>query len=54
MQFFTGSPALSSFRLEKLLAGIKQQVPTVNCIASHYIHFADIDGELPQAETDDQ
>ena len=52
MQFFTGSPALSSFRLEKLLAGIKQQVPTVNCIASHYIHFADIDGELPQAETD--
>ncbi|UCB56034.1 MAG: phosphoribosylformylglycinamidine synthase [Thiotrichales bacterium] len=51
MQFFTGSPALSSFRLEKLLAEIKQQIPTVSCIASHYIHFVDIEGELTQDES---
>ena len=51
MQLFTGSPALSSFRLDKLLAEIKQQVPAVSCIASHFIHFADIDGELSTDET---
>ena len=50
MQFFTGSPALSSFRLEKLLAEIRQQIPTVSCISSHYIHFADVDGELTEEE----
>ena len=52
MQFFTGSPALSRFRLEKRLAEIQQQVPAVSCISSHYIHFAEIDGELTTAETD--
>jgi len=52
MQFFTGSPALSRFRLEKRLAEIQQQVPAVSCLSSHYIHFADIDGELTTAETD--
>ena len=51
MQFFTGSPALSSFRLDKLLTEIQQQVPAVSCLASHYIHFADIDGELATEET---
>jgi phosphoribosylformylglycinamidine synthase len=51
MQFFTGSPALSSFRLDKLLTEIQQQVPAVSCLASHYIHFADIDGELTTEET---
>ncbi len=52
MQFFTGSPALSRFRLEKRLAEIQQQVPSVGCISSHYIHFADVDGELTAAEAD--
>ncbi len=52
MQFFTGSPALSRFRLEKRLAEIQQQVPSVSCISSHYIHFADVDGDLTAAETD--
>ncbi len=52
MQFFTGSPALSSFRLEKLLNEIRQQVSSVSCISSHYIHFADIDGELSANEAE--
>ncbi len=50
MQFYTGSPALSSFRLDKLLSEVKQQVSAVSCIASHYIHFADIETELDTAE----
>ncbi len=52
MQFFTGSPALSRFRLEKLLTEIQQQVASVGCVASHYIHFADIDGELTTEEAE--
>jgi len=52
MQFFTGSPALSDFRLDKLLSEIQQQVEAVSCLASHYIHFADIDSPLTTSETD--
>ena len=51
MQFYTGSPALSSFRLEKLLSEIQQNVDAVSCISSHFIHFADLSGELTQDET---
>ena len=50
MQFFTGSPALSRFRLDKLLSEIQQQVAAVSCLSSHYIHFADIETELTAAE----
>jgi phosphoribosylformylglycinamidine synthase len=46
MQFFTGSPALSSYRLEKLLAGIREHVPAVRSIDSRYIHFADFESGL--------
>ncbi len=52
MQFFTGSPALSSFRLDKLLTEIKQQIGAVNCISSHFVHFADLTGDLTAAESD--
>ncbi len=52
MQFFTGSPALSRFRLEKLLTEIQQQVASVSCIASHYVHFADIEAELTAEESE--
>ena len=50
MQFYTGSPALSSFRLEKLLSEIQQNVDAVSCISSHFIHFADLSEELTQSE----
>ena len=52
MQFFPGSPALSSYRLDKLLAEIRAWVPGVSRIASRYAHFADIRGELDAHETD--
>ena len=51
MQFFTGSPALSSFRLDKLLNEIRQRVAAVSCIDSHYTHFADLETLLSAAET---
>ncbi len=46
MHYFRGSPALSTFRIEKLLAQIQQQVPAVTAIHSEYVHFAEIEGEL--------
>ena len=52
MQFFTGSPALSRFRLDKLLSEIQQRVTAASCVSSHYIHFADIETELTEAETE--
>ncbi|MGB5601232.1 MAG: phosphoribosylformylglycinamidine synthase [Gammaproteobacteria bacterium] len=50
MQFFTGSPALSRFRLDKLLSETQKQVAAVSCLSAHYIHFADIETELTAAE----
>ena len=50
MQYFRGSPALSTFRIEKLLGQLKQQLSKVTAVHTEYIHFADIDGEL----SDDQ
>lgn len=46
MQYFRGSPALSQFRVEKLLNQIKQQISAVQAVHTEYVHFADIDGEL--------
>ena len=51
MQFFTGSPAHSSSRLERLLNEIRGRVPAVTCIASHFIHFADLVDELDEQQT---
>ena len=46
MHYFRGSPALSSFRIEKLLSQIQQKIPCVSGLHSEYVHFADIDGQL--------
>ena len=46
MHYFRGSPALSTFRIEKLLRQVKQDVQIVQAIHSEYVHFADIDGVL--------
>ena len=46
MHYFRGSPALSTFRVEKLLNQLQQHVACVKTIHTEYIHFADIDGEL--------
>ncbi|HOW75052.1 MAG TPA: phosphoribosylformylglycinamidine synthase [Candidatus Competibacteraceae bacterium] len=41
---FRGSPALSPFRLEKLLAALRQRVPTVTRIRAEFVHF--VEGSL--------
>ncbi len=41
---FRGSPALSPFRLEKLLAALRQRVPAVTQIRAEFVHF--VDGSL--------
>ena len=46
MHYFRGSPALSTFRIEKLLNQLKQQVDSIDAIHSEYVHFADINGSL--------
>ena len=41
---FRGSPALSPFRLENLLAALRRRVPTVTEAYAEFAHF--VDGSL--------
>jgi phosphoribosylformylglycinamidine synthase len=50
MLILTGGPALSHFRLEKLLAVLRERVPAITGMDSRYLHFVDLEGEL--SETD--
>ncbi|MEI2770204.1 MAG: phosphoribosylformylglycinamidine synthase [Candidatus Competibacter sp.] len=38
---FRGSPALSPFRLEKLLAALRQRVPVITAVHAEFAHFLD-------------
>jgi len=46
MQYFRGSPALSAFRIEKLLSQVKSSIPAITNLQAEYVHFADIQGNL--------
>ncbi len=41
---FRGSPALSPFRLEKLLAALRRRVPAITEVYAEFVHF--VDGRL--------
>ena len=45
-----GSPALSGFRLQKLLEKVQASYPEVDGIAAHYIHFVDVEEDLSVQE----
>ncbi|WP_045859081.1 phosphoribosylformylglycinamidine synthase [Teredinibacter purpureus] len=45
-----GAPALSDFRLNKLLAVIQQSQPSVTGIRANFVHFAHAKAELSQQE----
>ena len=45
-----GSPALSEFRIRKLLTRLQEQNPKVNNISSKYIHFIDFEGNLSDGD----
>ena len=46
MLHISGSQALSSFRIDKILADIRDEFPTVTNLVSEYQHFVDIKSEL--------
>ena len=46
----TGNPALSEFRLQRLLSAVREQVPEVEAIATRYVHFIDTERALTDAE----
>ena len=52
MQFYTGSPALSDFKLAKLLAELQSGVKQITGLASHYVHFADLSADLTAVESE--
>ncbi|MDQ2075370.1 phosphoribosylformylglycinamidine synthase [Marinimicrobium sp. ABcell2] len=42
MLILHGAPALSAFRLEKLLAKLQHAVPGISGLAAHYVHFIEL------------
>ncbi len=52
VQILTGSSALSSFRLDKLLTSLRARNAGVAAITAHWVHFADCSRALEPAEQD--
>jgi len=50
MYSFRGGPALSSFRIEKLLARIRAEIPLISGLSADFIHFAATTRALDQAQ----
>ncbi len=50
MLILPGGPALSDFRIKKLLAVVQSAVPEIEAVQAHYVHFAELDGALNEAE----
>ncbi|MGE0029991.1 MAG: phosphoribosylformylglycinamidine synthase [Steroidobacteraceae bacterium] len=51
MLLFRGAPALSSFRIERLLAAQRRVMPALDRISVDYLHFVDLRRNLTRAET---
>ncbi|MCB1822436.1 MAG: hypothetical protein KDI73_12790, partial [Candidatus Competibacteraceae bacterium] len=54
MHRFRGSPALSPFRLEKLLTALRLRVPAITCVYAEFIHFVDGSLTMPDREVLDR
>ncbi len=50
MLIFRGAAALSPFRVEKLSKLVRQYVPRLNGIETHYVYFADLEQALDEAQ----
>ncbi len=50
MLILRGAPALSPFRIQKLLDSLTTQLPAVTGLFAQFIHFADIEGALSSNE----
>ncbi|HEX9208072.1 MAG TPA: phosphoribosylformylglycinamidine synthase, partial [Steroidobacteraceae bacterium] len=51
MLTFSGAPALSDFRLEKVLAAVRERVPQVAAVETRYLHFVATRQPLTPDET---
>ncbi|MGV8000784.1 phosphoribosylformylglycinamidine synthase [Photorhabdus temperata subsp. temperata] len=51
MEILRGSPALSAFRITKLLSVCQEQQLPVNDIYAEYVHFAEINANLSDADS---
>ncbi|HSD73406.1 MAG TPA: hypothetical protein VLB75_01470, partial [Steroidobacteraceae bacterium] len=47
-----GSPALSPFRLDKLLGALRARDPGVTAISARWLHLADLERDLTARERD--
>ncbi|SCZ54476.1 phosphoribosylformylglycinamidine synthase [Thiohalomonas denitrificans] len=50
MLILRGSPALSPFRLEKLLSRVQQSVPAVDHLYAEFVHFVDLEEKLDETQ----
>ena len=50
MLSFRGAPALSSFRIERLLAALRRIAPAIRAVHSEFVHFVDTGRELAPGE----
>ena len=50
MLTFSGAPALSDFRLDKVLAAVRERVPRVAAVDTRYLHFVDVTAPLTDAD----
>jgi phosphoribosylformylglycinamidine synthase len=51
MLTFSGAPALSDFRLEKILAVVRARVPGIVAVDTRYLHFVELAQSLTDAES---
>lgn len=52
MLIFPGAPALSEFRKQKLFSSLKAIEPAIVGVYAEFVHFAEIDGELSDSDTE--
>jgi phosphoribosylformylglycinamidine synthase len=45
-----GNPALSNFRIQRLLAVLRRQVPRLDAVSTRYVHLVDTEGALEAHE----
>ena len=45
-----GSSSLSSFRAQKLLSRLRAEVPALDSVAAHYVHFVELEQRLDTAQ----
>lgn len=52
MLIFPGAPALSEFRKQKLFSSLKAIEPAIVGVYAEFVHFAEIDSELSDSDTE--